>query len=539
MGGLRIFPVLLVALLLVLPARAQVAPDAPAAATLPPVEVIAASPLLGTGIDRALVPAQTQVLTGQDIARDGRPGVLRALADQAAGVTLDSASGNPYQPTLLYHGFAASPLQGTPQGVAVYVNGVRFNQPFGDTVNWDLLPDIAIDRMNLEGANPVFGLNALGGSLNVQLKNGFTYQGAEAYMSGGSFGQAQGQFQAGRQSGGTSAYIAGTALHENGWRDLQSSGIGTVYGDIGWRGDRAELHLGLTAAHTVLNGPGTAPVELLEADPRAQFTAPNLVANDYLQISLSGSYDISDATSLQALAYYTSFRQRVSNGNVANDAPCNDGSGLLCQQGTGAVSTSRLGVPIPDFLNGGPYAQLDQQTTNTNGYGASVQVSNTTDVAGRKNHLVAGISFDGAQTEFDGLSSIGGLTPITRVFVGPGVALDEPGTISPVGVGVDNAYWGLYATDTLELTPKLAATLSGRFNTEAIDLHDPTDGTLTGNHFYRHFNPGRASSTSSRPGSPPMPGIRKPTGRRRRPNFPAPVRSFRAASPISSWAIPI
>jgi hypothetical protein len=48
---------------------------------------------------------------------------------------VDSASGNPFQPTFLYHGFAASPLQGTPQGLAVYVNGVRFNQPFGDTLN--------------------------------------------------------------------------------------------------------------------------------------------------------------------------------------------------------------------------------------------------------------------------------------------------------------------------------------------------------------------------------------------------------------------
>ena len=51
---------------------------------------------------------------------------------------------------------------------------MRFNQPFGDTVDWDLIPDIAIDQINLEGSNPVFGLNALGGSLNVQLKNGFT-----------------------------------------------------------------------------------------------------------------------------------------------------------------------------------------------------------------------------------------------------------------------------------------------------------------------------------------------------------------------------
>ncbi len=456
--------------------------------TLPEVNVIAASPLLGTGIDRNLVPAQTQVFTTPDIAREGSPNALQTLNDQAAGVTLDSASGNPNQPTLMYHGFAASPLQGTPQGVAVYVNGVRFNQPFGDTVNWDLIPDIAIDRMNLEGSNPVYGLNALGGSLNIQLKNGFTYQGAEAVVSGGSFGQVQGQFQVGRQSGNESAYIGGNILHQDGWRDLQSSDIYNVFGDIGWRGDKAEIHLGITAADTGLNGPGTSPVELLDVAPRALFTAPNNIANTYLQLSLSGTYDVSDTTSLQAIAYYDNFLQRVTNGNAPNDTPCNDGSGLLCQAG-GGVSTTRGGGPIPDFLNGGPYSQLDSQTTNTNGYGASVQVTNTDDVFGWKNQLVGGISFDGAQTEFDGVSFIGGLTPVTRVFVGPGIVIDEPGSNSPVRVGISDAYWGAYATDTLELTSKLAVTLAGRFNAAQIDLNDQSGGDLTGNHAYDRFNP--------------------------------------------------
>ena len=68
-------------------------------------------------------------------------------------------------------------------------------------MDWDLIPDIAIDKINLEGSNPVFGLNALGGSVNVQLKNGFTWQGLEADVSGGSFGQVQGEFQYGKQVG--------------------------------------------------------------------------------------------------------------------------------------------------------------------------------------------------------------------------------------------------------------------------------------------------------------------------------------------------
>ena len=122
------------------------------------------------------------MLTEQRHRRNGTAGVARTERD-VPGVTLDAAAGNPFQPSLLYHGFLASPLQGNPQGLAVYLNGARFNQPFGDTVNWDLIPDLAIDRMDLVGSNPVFGLNALGGALSVHMKNGFTYQGGEVDCS--------------------------------------------------------------------------------------------------------------------------------------------------------------------------------------------------------------------------------------------------------------------------------------------------------------------------------------------------------------------
>jgi iron complex outermembrane recepter protein len=467
-------------------AGAQTTPQAPVI-ELPPVEVIGASPLLGSGVDRNTVPAETHVLNSNDLTREGTPDLLGSLNQQVGGVTMDSASGNPFQPTFFYHGFAASGLQGTPQGLAVYVNGVRFNQPFGDTVDWDLIPNIAIDKINLEGSNPVFGLNALGGAVNIQLKNGFTYQGFEADISGGSFGQVQGEFQYGKQADNTSTYVAGTVLHQSGWRDLQSTDLQNIYGDVGWRSDRAELHLNITAAHSVLNGPGTSPVELLAADPSAQFTAPNQISNQYAAVSLSGTVDLTDTTSIQAVTYYRYFLQRVTNGNAPNDTPCDDGSGLLCSDA--GFSTTLGGAFIPDFLNGGPYSELDNQTTNTNAYGVSAQVTNTNDLFGFKNHFVAGVSFDGAQTMFSATSFIGGLTPDSRVFVGPGVVIDEPGSNSPVRAAISNATYGLYFADTLNLTSRLAVTVSGRFNAALVNLNDQNGGDLTGNHSYNHFNP--------------------------------------------------
>jgi len=470
-------------------AQDQAAGPATTELTLPPVEVVGATPLLGSGVDRNKVPAETNVLTDQDISRNGYPQALRALNENVPGVTLDAAAGNPFQPNLLYHGFLASPLQGNPQGLAVYVNGARFNQPFGDTVNWDLIPDLAIDRMDLVGSNPVFGLNALGGALSVRMKNGFTYQGGELDLLGGSFAHYQGNLQYGVQSDNVAAYVAATGLHEGGWRDLQSSNLGNFYGDLGWRGYGGEVHINVTAAQTRLNGPGTSPVELLGVDPSAQFTAPNLITNQYMQTTLTGSYDINDTTSLQGLAYYTYLQQKVVNGNVANLSPCNDGSGLLCEV-PGVVGTGINGNPIPDFLNGGPYSDLDQQSTNTNGYGASIQMTNRNELLGRPNQLIAGFSFDGAQTLFGASTQIGGLSLSDRVFAGPGTTVDQAdGSIAPVRVAISDAYYGAFFTDTLDFTSQLSGNVAGRYNLAQIDLSDQLGSALTGNHTYSRFNP--------------------------------------------------
>jgi iron complex outermembrane recepter protein len=480
--------------LLCAPVLAQQAPSSaaqPLSVTVPPVNIIGASPLLGSGVDRDTVPAETNVLRRDDLTRGGTttPSATRALNEQVGGVNLDSASGNPYQPTMFYHGFQASGLQGTPQGIAVYVNGVRFNQAFGDTVNFDLLPNLAIDEMNLEGSNPVFGLNALGGALNVQLKNGFTYHGGEITVNGGSFGTLGLDFQYGRQSGNTAVYVAASGVHQNGWRDLQSSDLQNFYGDVGWRGDASEVHFSVLLANSELNGPGTSPVELLAVDPQAQFTAPNRISNRFMQVSLSGNLQVSDTVSVQAVSYYNNFLQRVANGNAPNDVPCDDGSGLLCA--TSGPSTTVGGATIPAFLGQNPlaYSELDNQTTNTNGYGASVQATDTQTVFGLANHLVAGLSFDGSQTQFTASSLIGGITTDSRTFIGPGVVIDEPGINSPVRVGIGDAYYGAFIADTLNLTDRLALTVSGRFNAAEVNLNDRNGNDLSGNHSFVRFNP--------------------------------------------------
>jgi iron complex outermembrane recepter protein len=463
---------------------------------LPQVNVIAPTPLLGSGVDRNKVPSQSQVFTSPDITLQGPPSYLNTLQNQAQGVQLDSAAGGPFQPDLDYHGFLASPLEGTPIGLAVYLNGVRFNSPFGDTVNFDLIPDIAINTMNLEGANPVFGLNALGGSLAIQMKNGFTYHGFEGDAYGGSFAQAAGDFQFGKQIGDTAVYVAASGLTEGGWRDFQYSRLKQFYGDVGWRSDVAEVHLNIDVADNTLQAPGTTPVEWLAVDPRAQFTGPSPISNSYSLISLNANVQLSDTTSMQALAYYDYFLQRVGNGDVADFGPCTTISGFLCEVGTDVLATDRNSNPIPAFFGAGPYSDWDSQTTNTNGYGVSAQITNQNEIFGHGNQLVAGLSFDGSSTLFGATTAIGGLDELTENFFGPafapdGVVTDQAdGTDIPVSLAVSTAYYGAYFTDTFDITSRLSANVGGRFNAEQIDLNDLLGTGLSGDHSYNHFNPG-------------------------------------------------
>jgi outer membrane receptor protein involved in Fe transport len=483
-------------------AHAQTVPAQPTAPIIVPVTppapqsgsvhikkiIVQNSPLSNSGIDIAKAAQAVQILGHRELTQNGAPDALRALQRDATGVNLDNAAGNPYQPSLFYHGFEISPLQGTSQGLAVYVDGVRFNEPFGDTVNWDLLPEPAIRSVTVEDANPVFGLNALGGAVDVQLKDGFTYHGGSVEVLGGSFGRAELDAQYGVQHGNTSAYFAASERHEGGWRQDQSSNIQNFYGNLGWRGAHAQLNMSLTFARSRLNGPGTAPVQLLAVSPSAQYTSPNFVDNHYAKFATTFSDRIDRTNTLQAVAYYDYFLQKVSNGNGPNDLPCYTGSPYLCSS-PGILSTTRNLVPIPNFLNSNFYSELDQESTNTNGYGGSLQWTNTAMLEGRHNHLVAGVSYDGSQTEFSASGLIGGITPISRAYYGPGIILDEPGINIPVQAAFRSAYYGVYASDTLDVTSQLSVTGSARINAAQLDSHDQGGGTLSGRHFYSHLDP--------------------------------------------------
>jgi outer membrane receptor protein involved in Fe transport len=463
--------------------------DSGPSAYLPQITVIGSTPIVGSDLNRDQVAETNRVLSSGDINRTGIPSLTGALLEDVASVTINDTEGNIFQPDILFRGFTASPVAGTPEGIAVYVNGARFNDAFGDTVNWDLIPPVAIGSVALEAANPVYGLNALGGSLSVRLKNGFDVQTSTVTAYGGSYGRASTILEFGEQFGDFALYAAADATHDNGFRQTNASDLYRLYTDLGWRGGGGELHLGITAAHTELGNPGATPEQALNANINNIFTAPNVVDNTYLGFNLNGSYALSNAASLQALAYFQTLNQVVPNGTTVEVAPCDDGTNLLCND-DGSVVTTYNGQPVADFLNGGPYSGLSVQQLDSHAYGASVEATDRQKLGGHDNYLVGGLSIDDSDSIFAGAAEIGGFDPYTREFVGPGVVQDQPSEgVNPVRVKSDTRFYGVFATDVFTPAPNLDLTLAGRFNSAQIDLEDELGGPVNGSHTYNRFNP--------------------------------------------------
>ena len=185
-------------------------------------------------------------------------------------MSINHAQNNPLQPDFNFRGFTASPLLGLPQGLAVYQNGVRMNEPFGDTVSWDLIPLSAVQGVQLlAGSNPVFGLNSLGGALSLQMKDGFSFDRTAAELYGGSFSRRGATVQHGGNDGHWGYYADLDYFEEAGWRDYSDSDALRFFGSVSMRGERGRLDVSAAFADSKLRGNGAAPAELLKIDRSA------------------------------------------------------------------------------------------------------------------------------------------------------------------------------------------------------------------------------------------------------------------------------
>ena len=458
------------------------------------IVVVGVTPVPGFKVDKDKIPGNIQTLRSSDLTRNGAASVLGALDQQVSGVNFNDTLADPFQPEVLFRGFEASPVLGTPQGMAVYQNGVRVNEAFGDTVNWDLIPDIAIDRIDVLNATSVFGLNALGGAMTVTMKNGFTYQGFDATVSGGSFNQRQAQAEYGVNDGTLGAYVAVNGLKEGGWRHFAQDRVKQYYLDLSFHADPITSDLSYSRANNRLFGQGAAPVQSLAISPENVFTGPQNNIDNLDMITLNTAYNFTPTLALSNVVYFRNYRQTVANGDDSNYAACDDavGPGLLCDGDY--VLTDTAGQNIPDITNGGAtlIGQNDYEAIHSQTWGGSLQFSSTEKLLGHGNSFAIGATVDTSSTHFFSGTWLGVIDASLTVLPSPYFVATPEGvdsTATPVILNANNKYYGMYLTDTFDLVEALSVTVNGRYNIAKVDLADRNGDALNGNNRFTHFDP--------------------------------------------------
>jgi len=447
-----------------LTAHGAFAADNPAEALeLRRVEVVGTTPLPGLGTPLRDVPANVQVYGSRELGRQRQGNLAGFLESNPTSVTANAAQGNPYQTDISFRGFTASPLVGVPQGLSVFQDGVRINEPFGDVVNWDLLVPSAIASIQIiPGSNPLFGLNTLGGALAIYTKSGSEYPGGSVELSGGSFGRRTFQVEQGGASGPWDYYLTGNLSRDRGWAAHNPSRVAQFFGKVGYQTEREDLDVSVTAADNRLEGTQTLPLSFLE-DRRQAYTYPDLNKNRLAMLAIKGSRFITNDLLIGGNAYLRRYRNRNVSSNVNDNF--------------GAVDPASGAVDDVQALN-------DRSVIDQTSYGGAVQLTMTRPLAGRKNQFVLGAGIDAGRARFT-QDSQPAMFDASRAAIPSGVF--EPETDAKTRT----RNVALYAMNTLALDERWSVTVSGRHNDAHVGIRDQsgTNPDLDGDHSFRRINP--------------------------------------------------
>lgn len=475
--------------------------------TLDTVEVVAITPTGGIGLPIAKVPTNVQSLSNEDLQRYRPLDITDGLGTRLGSVHLNNLGSNPFQPDVNYRGFRGSPLLGLPQGISVFLDGARINESFGDIVNWDLIPETAIARIEvLPGSNPAFGLNTLGGALALRTKSGFSAPGVRLQGFGGSNARYNGEGEIGGRSGRLGYYAAGSVFREDGWRDFSDSDTQNAFAKGSWIGDRTRVDVGGLYASSTLRGNGAVPVELLAQDRAAVFTFPDETSNQVGQFTLSATHQVGPSLVLSGTAFGRFTQTDTFNGDDSDYGACPDefaatgiaaGQTALCfgveEEEEEEEEEEAEADPRQVFdQDGDPVLATDevdsatQNTTETTQrrFGLSLQATWTGDVLGGENRLTVGGSTDLGGADFTSRTELGRLTD-QRGTVGSGL-LDLD---SFTEVETNSRSGSAYFVNTFTPVPALSVTVSGRYTSANVTLDDQLGTALNGDHTFNRFNP--------------------------------------------------
>src|SRR3984885_6285043 len=381
------------------------------------VDVVSETPLAGTDLQINQIAAPVQTATAAEIENSGALDLSDFMNRGLNGVYINEMQGNPFQPDVNYRGYTASPLLGTPEGISVYVDGVRQNQPFGDVVSWDLIPKDAISEVALiPGSDPLFGLNTLGGALSVTTKSGLTNPGWAGHLVYGSSGRKEGGGEwGGGKATGFNWFLSGLGFHESGWRFDSPSDIRQGFARLGWRTNKTDLAFTMSYAYNTLLGNGVQDYRLLAANYASAYSVPDSTANRSPSFNFIARHSFSDNLTFTGNAYYRNIRTETINPNFNSDVlgnniyqPTADEQAVLAAAGYTGFPASGADVtntPFPKWSCiaealslGSPDSTCDGVNVYSkqvqNEYGLSGQFTWITNPGIGRNQFAAGASID-------------------------------------------------------------------------------------------------------------------------------------------------
>ncbi|GAA6170352.1 TonB-dependent receptor [Colwellia sp. KU-HH00111] len=467
------------------------------------ISIYGQTPLSASMIGQQHVFGSVQTSNAAELVQSQALSLADHMNNQLMSVNINDVQNNPFQPDVQYRGFTASPLLGLPQGVSVYLNGSRFNEPFGDTVNWDLIPLAAIDTVSLySGSNPAFGQNTLGGALALQTKNGFSYTKHELGLRLGSFGQAQYTVQSGANNGEWGYYFIANKYKEDGWRDHSESDLQQLLTTVSYNSEFHSVDFMLATNDNTMLGNGAVPEQLAAiAGREAIYTQPDQTHNRYKQFSINSDSTINPQLSWQANAYYRENEINSVNGDDSDYEECEDGEKVsLCEEEDDELERVHFVgydedvwlTDISDLDADDVDGTFNTGFTDNKSYGGALQLVFLNKLNSFDNELIIGVGADKADIGFNSDTQFAILhnDSIEDDRSVTGIGLFDNESRVALKVTTQQQYW--YFLNAISLNQALTLNVAGRYNHSDISMHDQIEsgeGSLDGEHSFSRFNP--------------------------------------------------
>jgi len=406
-----------------------------------PKDTTTLAPVVVTGVRLPTVRELVRGLAGRTASLDARDldarGV-RSLADaleQLPGVTTSDELGATTQMDVALRGFQVSPVIGVPQGVTVYVDGVRANEPDAHEVNFDLLPLEDVERVEVVyGPSVLLGRNALGAAVNLVTRRGASPAAREIEASAGSWGRYELKARVGARHGVWDYYVGARYEREGGWREDTGSRIGTLFAKLGVLNGTWDATLSYSGADNRIFQAGSLPESVAAANPRRNFTGGDYFA-PRAHLLIINAQRLVGRTQLAINAFGRSLSSEQFNANFVGED-------------SRQRNTTRIG-------------------------GGAVQLSGKAPLGRRELRWLAGADADYGHVA-------------VRIFAVPGGGAADSLTES---VRTNQVDAGVFAGANLELVQRLTATFAVRYDWIRVPFEDLIDSTQNGLNIFRRLSP--------------------------------------------------